>query len=89
MKKAFHLIYSGKVQGVGFRYTVKRIADKYYIVGWVRNLSSGHVEAFAQGEDLALDSFIKGVDLYFQDNIRDKKITEENLLSLDGFQIRH
>ncbi|MEI7942239.1 MAG: acylphosphatase [Candidatus Riflemargulisbacteria bacterium] len=89
MKKAYHLTYSGKVQGVGFRFAVKRIADKYMIVGWVRNLANGKVDVFVQGEESALDSFLKGVDLYFKDNIRDKLITEESSLQFDGFQIRY
>ena len=89
MIKSYQLTYSGKVQGVGFRYTVKRIADKYLIVGWARNLPNGSVDVFVQGEQLALDSFLKGVDHYFQDNIKDKKMTEENPLQLNGFEIRY
>lgn len=89
MKKAYQLTYSGKVQGVGFRFTVKRIADKYMLVGWVRNLANGKVDVFVQGEESAIDSFIKGIELYFKDNIRDKLLAEESFLQLDGFQIRH
>lgn len=89
MIKTYQLIYSGKVQGVGFRFTVKRIADKYMLVGWVRNLVNGKVEVFVQGEEPAIDSFQKGVDLYFKDNILDKMMTEEPSLQVDGFQIRH
>jgi len=36
--------YSGHVQGVGFRYTSKRIAGGYEVVGWVCNRSDGRVE---------------------------------------------
>jgi acylphosphatase len=89
VKKAYQLTYFGKVQGVGFRFTVKRIADKYMLVGWVRNLANGKVDVFVQGEESAIDSFIKGIELYFKDNIRDKLLTEESFLQLDGFQIRY
>ncbi len=89
MIKAYQLVYSGKVQGVGFRYTVKRIADNYNLTGWVRNLPDGKVDVFVQGEELSLSSFLKGVELYFKDNIRDKKMEEENFRKLDGFQIRY
>ncbi len=89
MKKAYQLTYSGKVQGVGFRFTVKRIADMYMLVGWVRNLANGKVDVFVQGEESAIDSFLKGIELYFKDNIRDKMLTEESSQQLEGFQIRH
>jgi len=36
--------YSGHVQGVGFRYTSKKIASGYEVIGWVRNRSDGRVE---------------------------------------------
>ncbi len=50
---------SGRVQGVGFRYFVKRKADFYGIAGWVKNLPDGRVEVFAQGDPLVLDEFEK------------------------------
>ncbi|MDD4527435.1 MAG: acylphosphatase [Candidatus Margulisbacteria bacterium] len=87
--KSYRVIYSGKVQGIGFRYTVKRIADKYNIVGWVRNLSDGSVEVFVQGEELTVLSFLQGVESYFKDNIRDKKKLEEIVADVFGFQIRY
>jgi len=87
--KSYRVIYSGKVQGIGFRYTVKRIADKYNIVGWVRNLIDGSVEVFVQGEELTVLSFLQGVESYFKDNIRDKKKLEEIVADVFGFQIRY
>ncbi len=47
-------LISGIVQGVGFRYFVKRKADLYGLAGWVRNLPDGRVEVFAQGEEEAI-----------------------------------
>ena len=43
------IFYSGRVQGVGFRYTTLRIAQQYLIVGWVRNLPDGRVEISVKG----------------------------------------
>jgi len=52
---AKHVIFSGRVQGVGFRFTARRIAGRYELSGFVRNLPNGTVEMFAQGgaEDVA------------------------------------
>ena len=45
-----HLNFLGAVQGVGFRFTVKRIAEQYEVTGFVRNLSNGRVEVVAEGD---------------------------------------
>ena len=44
-----HLIISGRVQGVGFRYFTKKSAESLGVSGWVKNLRSGDVEAVLQG----------------------------------------
>ena len=49
--------YSGRVQGVGFRYTAKQVAAGYEIVGTVRNLSDGRVELVAEGAHDELEAF--------------------------------
>lgn len=51
---------SGKVQGVGFRYHCKMIADKHGITGYAKNLTDD-VEIIAQGEKDAVEDFIKQV----------------------------
>lgn len=57
-QKNVHILVEGRVQGVGFRYFVKNIADQTGITGWVRNLSDDRVEIFAQGDAQKLDGFI-------------------------------
>ena len=52
----------GKVQGVGLRYFVLRLAQELGIKGWVSNKSNGDVEALAQGEKDGLDHFIAKVE---------------------------
>ncbi|MCU9612360.1 acylphosphatase [Caldibacillus lycopersici] len=43
------IVVSGRVQGVGFRYTVYQLAKEYEIKGWVRNLENGMVEIDERG----------------------------------------
>jgi len=53
--------YSGHVQGVGFRYTVKRVAMGFEVTGVVRNLPDGRVELVAEGEPAELEQFCQAV----------------------------
>ncbi|MCH2024131.1 MAG: acylphosphatase [Verrucomicrobiales bacterium] len=50
--------FSGRVQGVGFRYETKRIAMGYEVVGTVSNLDDGRVEFCVRGEEFEVDDFI-------------------------------
>ncbi len=64
-----HLIISGKVQGVGFRYWLKTSAVQKKIFGWTRNLKSGEVEALLVGEKEIINELIKECDLGPPDSI--------------------
>jgi acylphosphatase len=55
------VLYSGNVQGVGFRYTVKSAATGYEVTGQVRNLPDGRVELVAEGAKEELDAFRAGI----------------------------
>jgi len=58
MKRSrMHIFYSGNVQGVGFRYTVKTVASGFEVVGIVRNLFDGRVELVAEGSREELEAF--------------------------------
>ena len=54
-------IYSGTVQGVGFRYTVKTVASGYELTGTVRNLPDGRVELHAEGPRDELEGFRQAI----------------------------
>jgi acylphosphatase len=53
--------YEGRVQGVGFRWTVKNLARGFDVTGWVRNLPDGRVELQAQGESQELTDFLDAI----------------------------
>lgn len=53
--------YAGRVQGVGFRYSVKQIAAGYDVVGSVRNLDDGRVELQVAGEAQEVEAFIEAI----------------------------
>ncbi|KQT01159.1 acylphosphatase [Cellulomonas sp. Leaf395] len=53
-----HLVVSGWVQGVGFRWSVSREARRLGVRGWVRNRSDGTVEAVAEGPEDAVAALV-------------------------------
>jgi acylphosphatase len=56
-----HIIFSGRVQGVGFRYMVAELAVSFSITGFVRNVSDGNVELVAEGEKETLIDFLQQI----------------------------
>lgn len=56
------VFYSGRVQGVGFRVTVRQLACGYDVTGTVRNLPDGRVELIAEGTRSELNAFLTGID---------------------------
>ena len=53
-----HVIVSGEVQGVGYRYTMRIEADAAGVAGWVRNRRDGTVEAEIEGTDEQVDAVL-------------------------------
>jgi len=71
MKKQVHVLFSGRVQGIGFRFTAENIAAKLGICGWVKNLNDGRVEILVEGEEKTLKDFLAELNQYFAKYIRD------------------
>jgi acylphosphatase len=53
--------FSGRVQGVGFRYTARNIAQQYNVAGYVRNLADGRVELVLEGADEDMDCVVEAI----------------------------
>ena len=84
-----HVHYSGRVQGVVFRYTVKSLVPGYDVLGIIRNLPDGRVELIAEGERTELEEFLQAVrDSGLRRNIRDEEIIfAEGQDNFRGFEI--
>jgi acylphosphatase len=69
------IFYSGRVQGVGFRYTTKTVATGFEITGTVRNLPDSRVELIAEGTRAELEAFREAIhDAGLKMFIRDENI---------------
>lgn len=51
--------YTGRVQGVGFRYTARSVAQQFDVAGFVRNLEDGRVQIVVEGSVGEIDGFLK------------------------------
>jgi acylphosphatase len=81
--------YHGRVQGVGFRYTVQNLAEGYRITGYVRNLPNGDVEVVAEGSAEQVDKFLKAIAYRMTDYISSVSEREMALEGYRGFDIRY
>ena len=61
MRKRATVFYTGRVQGVGFRYTAREIACGYEVTGYVRNLHDGRVELVAEGSQDEVTGFLEAI----------------------------
>lgn len=87
---AKQVFYSGHVQGVGFRYAVKRIATGFDVTGWVSNLPDGRVELQAMSHDHdELEAFLAAVlDSSLGGNIQETVMHSiPELAGVKGFSI--
>ena len=80
IRASLDIRYIGNVQGVGFRFTVRHIAEIYDIVGFVRNEPDGSVFVHAEGGRESLESFMREIESSpVMGYIRDKKVEEAAL----------
>jgi acylphosphatase len=82
------VVYSGRVQGVGFRYTARGLARRFSVAGYVRNLADGSVELVVEGEAEQVNAFLGAVADQMGDYIRDSTVRDESPGNYRGFEIR-
>jgi acylphosphatase len=90
MKKRVHVYYSGTVQGVGFRYTVDRLARETAVSGWVKNIPDGRVELLCEGEETSLKELLRKIKSGTMRNYIDSADVSwsEPSDEFEGFEIR-
>jgi acylphosphatase len=81
--------YSGRVQGVGFRYTARSIAQLHTVTGYVKNLSDGRVELVVEGPTEEVSAVLRTIRAEMGRYIRDvqETITAANG-QFTGFDVR-
>jgi len=70
------IIFTGRVQGVGFRFTARRAASRRQLTGFVRNVPDGTVEMLAQGRSEDVDDCIQDLKEYFAGYLKETRIEE-------------
>lgn len=63
------IVFSGRVQGVGFRFTTRGIAKRFAVAGYVRNLPDGTVELVVQGADGEKNGLLGRISEHFRENL--------------------
>ena len=81
------VVFSGRVQGVGFRYTAFGLARSFDVSGTVRNRSDGRVEMVVQGVPEELDRFLKAIAGRMDGYISDQAVEDVAVADFQGFQI--
>lgn len=83
-------LFEGRVQGVGFRYSIKQLAMGFDIVGGIKNLADGSVELQLMGEEDEVEEFLKEIieESSMARNIKEMRAEEIPLLEgVKGFRI--
>lgn len=83
------VFFSGRVQGVGFRYQTVQVAKEFDVSGWVMNLSDGRVQLEAEGRAGEVKDFIATLHERMEGHIRKaEQTTETRAPQYSGFTIR-
>lgn len=78
--RRYQIIFRGRVQGVGFRFQTKMLADSLKLTGSVKNMDDGSVEVYIQGSKERILDFFKGIENLKFAVIDSKDINEVSLV---------
>lgn len=87
--KAIRVVVTGRVQGVGFRWSTRRAAERIGVTGWVRNRPDGAVEAHVEGPEARVDTMLSWLAQGPDDaTVRNVEVEGAEPEELSGFGIR-
>jgi acylphosphatase len=83
------VFFSGRVQGVGFRYQTVQVAREFEVAGWVQNLPDGRVQLEAEGQPQEVADFIAALHERMEGHIRKtERSTTKRAPQFSGFTIK-
>jgi acylphosphatase len=82
-------VFSGRVQGVGFRYTAQEIAQDFAVSGYVRNLPDRTVEVQAEGEADQVADFLAAIGRRMAGYVEKTSVEDAPPSGITGFRIRY
>jgi acylphosphatase len=82
-------VFSGRVQGVGFRYAAEELAQNFPVSGYVRNLPDGTVEVQAEGEAAQVAEFLAAIGRRMAGYIEKTSVADSPSSGARGFRIRY
>ena len=89
MAERASVVFHGEVQGVGFRFRTRRVAERYGITGFVKNLTDGAVQVIAEGDRAEVAAFLSNLEEEMSFFIRDKRIDWQSTTGeFEDFRIR-
>lgn len=88
MSKTVEILFSGRVQKVGFRACIKKTADSVGLCGEVENLADGRVRALVTGEDALIEKFLSMTYSCPRAIIKNIDVTPYVFTEFDGFVVK-
>lgn len=90
MSDVYHetVYFTGRVQGVGFRYSALQVAKEFEVSGWVKNLVDGRVQLEAEGTSAQVKAFVAAIEERMHGYIRKiERQSEQRAPQYSGFGI--
>ena len=85
-----HVLVSGRVQGVGFRWYARETAERLGLGGWVKNLTDGRVELLLEGREPAVEAMLVWLERGPPAaHVKNLEVVERASEGLTTFSVRH